>query len=91
MIEADRIRFWINIIVILLLLVAIFFFYTEIHYARKHGGHCLNNPMAWAEKYMREEKGIIADCSCRYIIDIRELNLTGGKQTWEVNVSINGK
>lgn len=66
-----------NVIVIILLLAAIIFFFTEIYFMKEHGGQCVNNPMAWAERYAREEKGVLVDCSCRKI-DTFQLNLTGG-------------
>ncbi len=70
-----------NTIVILLLIIAIFTMYAEIYHIKKEGGHCLNNPMVWAEKYIFEEKGLIVDCSCKqlnfYIPDLNLTNITG--------------
>ncbi|MBA7493894.1 hypothetical protein ES702_04459 [subsurface metagenome] len=72
-----------NIIVIILLIAAIGFLYAEIYFIKSQGGQCVNNPMAWAEKYAREEKGLIVDCSCRQIGDHFELNLSGQEKTYE--------
>jgi len=62
-----KVLFITNIIVIILLLTATFFLITEIYFVKKYGGQCVNNPMAWAEKYAREEKGVLVDCSCKQI------------------------
>lgn len=76
-----KILFITNIIVIILLITSTILLFTEIYVVKKHGGQCVNNPMGWAEKYAREEKGIMIDCSCRqlegYGFDISKLNLTG--------------
>ncbi len=75
-----KILFVTNLIVIILLITAIFFLFTEIHYVKKYGGSCMNNPVAWAEQYAREEKGIIINCHCERVWNgyIPELNITGG-------------
>jgi len=73
-----KVLFITNLIVIILLLTATFFLFTEIYFVKKHGGQCVNNPMAWAEKYVREEKGLIVDCSCKQIGPDFQLNITGG-------------
>ncbi len=72
-----------NIIVIILLITATIFLIIEIKYVKQYGGQCINNPMAWAEKYAREEKGILVTCSCRqwggdYYNP--QLNLKGGEK-----------
>ncbi len=73
-----------NLIVIVLLIIAIFTMYAEIYHIKNEGGHCLNNPMAWAEKYIFEEKGLRVDCSCKqlnfYVGDINLTNITGGRE-----------
>ena len=75
----SKVLFITNIIVIILLLTASIFLFAEIYFVKKHGGQCVNNPMAWAEKYAREEKGLNVDCSCKQIGDYAgELNLTKG-------------
>jgi len=72
-----KVLFLSNVMVILLLLTATAFLITEIIFVKEHGGQCVHNPTAWAEKYAREEKGLLIDCSCKQIGDDFKLNLTG--------------
>ncbi len=72
-----KVLFLSNVIVIILLLLATIFLFAEINFVREHGGQCVHNPLGWAEKYAREEKGLLVDCSCKQIRDdFGELNLT---------------
>lgn len=74
-----KLLFITNIIVILLLMTSTIFLIAEIHYVKKHGGQCVNNPMGWAEKYAREERGEIIQCRCeqsRSYFNLHQINLT---------------
>ncbi len=62
-----KVLFLSNVIVIILLLTATIFLITEIIFVKEHGGQCVANPLGWTEKYAREEKGLIVDCSCKQI------------------------
>jgi len=77
---SNKTRIILDILVLILLLVGVGFVYTEIVYMKNHGGDCLHNPMAWAEKYALEETGMYIDCNCEktHFFDF-ELNSTGGK------------
>ncbi len=78
---SPKVLFLSNVIVIILLLLATAFLITEIIFVQKYGGQCVANPMGWAEKYAREEKGLIIDCSCKQIgDDFGEINITGGER-----------
>lgn len=73
-----KILFLSNVIVIILLLTATAFLITETIYVKKEGGLCVNNPMAWAEKFAREERGMLVDCTCDELQGYGRLNYTGG-------------
>ncbi len=73
-----KVLFLSNVMVIILLLLATIFLFTEIVFVKEHGGQCVSNPMAWAERYAREEKDLLIDCSCKQMGDYFGLNLSGG-------------
>lgn len=77
---SPKVLFLSNVIVIILLLTSTIFLITETVFVKKHGGLCVNNPMAWAEKFAREERGIVVDCFCEQRVYSQELNITGGER-----------
>jgi len=82
-----RIKKILDIIVIVLLVISVGFLIKEMQIVKQEGGQCVNNPMAWAEHRIHEEKDILVDCGCRILS--KNVNLSGFNPTSELNSTNN--